>query len=201
MFHYLKKAIIWVLVVVIWFSSIESHGYFEYKFHCQIWGTTIGITLNDGELCFDYLARLNTKINAVQQDIQNAEFLISQWQDASFWSWVLAWLKGEESILLDQQSVVIASMQSFEASLFTQIKTLLQKPINAEKKLRLDRINIMRETMESTKKQWLTDSYQLIVTKMEAMQYELFVMDRMLFSADFEEMVPFIKEYLSWRAN
>lgn len=177
----------------------SSQAYFEYKFRCQIGGTTIWITLNDGELCFDYLAELNTKTNAVQQDIQNAEYLISIWEDVSFRGGVLQWLRGEEGILLDQQRIVIASMKDFELALFGQIKTLLQNPITAEKSLRLTRINNLRETMESTKKQWLSDTYQLIVTKMERLQYELFVLDRMLYSSDFEEMVPFIKDYLSWR--
>ena len=179
----------------------SSHGYFEFKFRCQIWGSTIGITLNDGELCFDYLAKLNIKINAVQQDIENTDFLIEKGEDIDFWRGILSGLKGEENILLNQQLVVIASMKDFEAALFLQVKTLLQRPISAEKQQRLSRIDIMRETMESIKKQWLTDSYELIVAKMETVQYELFVMDRMLSSNDFEEMVPFMKEYLSWKKN
>lgn len=91
-------------------------------------------------------------------------------------------------------------MMDFETALFQQVKDLLQRPITSEKQHLLSRINIMRETMQTTKKQGSKDTYTLIVTKMEDLQYRLFVMDRMLFASDFEEIVPFVKEYLSWRS-
>jgi len=196
----MKKSFLSIVLTMFLIAVFPTNWfwYFEYKFRCEISGTSIWISLDGWVLCFDFLENINAEITPLKKDIENAQIFVDQWVDVEYWKGIQSSLQSNMDILEQQQNVIITSMADYERTLFARVKELLTNPITSEKKHLLSRVNMLRETMEITKKQWAEDTYKLIVNKMEVFQYRLFVLDRMLFATDFEEIVPFVKQYLSW---
>jgi len=193
----MKKVLIslWVCGVVMLTWVVSS--YFESRYRCNIGDWTITISMDAWEQkCFAYLAGIHQQITQVDTDLEQANNFITRWTDTEYRTWIVWTLRGRKSSLQSSQTQTLLAIEDFERSLFNQIKSLLQFYLKQERNWVISDVDSLRGKLLTAKtvgNQLLFEQYR---KDMESLQYKLFLLDRIQFSHDFEELVPFLKEFL-----
>ena len=153
--------------------------------------------MNTGQQkCFDYLATIHQQLQQVTWDMQQASNYITRGTDVAYRTSINDNLMVQRSDLESQQTQALIAIRDFERSLFNQIKSLLQFYLADQRTWVLSSIERVRVQLENSKTAGNAALFQQYSTNMETLQVKLFLLDRIQFAHDFEELVPFLKEYL-----
>ncbi len=174
-----------------------SFSYFESRYWCNVESWSLTISMNSGQhKCFDYLTVINNELIQVGSDLTQASNYITWWTDIDYWKWVQTSLLTQTKSLKAQQTQALIAIRDFERSLFNQIKSLLNYYLADQRTDLLQTIDRVRVELEDSKRVWNEARFQQYLRNMETLQSKLFLIDRIQFAHDFEEMVPFLKEFL-----
>lgn len=105
-------------------------------------------------------------------------------------------LQDQKNILIKRRSQTLLAVSDFERSLFNQIKSLLVFYLADQRDDVLRSVERVRNQIVAARDIGAEMSFRSLLGTMEGLQYKLFLLDRIQFAHDFEEMVPFLKEYL-----
>ncbi len=187
------------IIGLVWIGCFLTpvYWYFERKYYCSTSDWAIIVSLRETwQKCFTYLKSLDSTIMTVQHDISLARSYITRWTNVEYWTEVVTSLENKEKLLKRLQSQTILAINDFERSLFNQVKNLLQYHLAWERESVLRDVERKRAQLEWAKAVGKYEEYKQLSQTMEILQYKLFLLDRVQFSHDFEELVPFLKEYL-----
>ncbi len=148
------------------------------------------------QTCFWYLGSLHTLLNQVDTDINQANNYITWWTDVAYWTWILWSLTTQRDSLKNRQSQTLLAIEDFERSLFNQIKSLLQFYLKEQRTAIIQSVDNLRVQLVASKTVGNKLMFEQHLKSMESLQYKLFLLDRIQFAHDFEELVPFLKEFL-----
>jgi len=191
----LKKSFITCMWFFLFLGTVSS--YFESRYRCNVQSGSITISMNSGEQkCFSYLAGIHTSLLDVQWDILQANNYITRGTDVDYRTTVLSSLTTQQESLENKKNQALIAMQDFERSLYNQIKSLLKFYLADQREGVLSQVEWVRWLLQASKESWNGVLFQQYLNQMESLQYKLFLLDRIQFSHDFEELVPFLKEYL-----
>ncbi len=151
--------------------------------------------------CFSYLAEIDSQITLIEVDMLQAQNYIIRWTDVDYWTLIYEKLERQKLWFTTARDQSLIAINDFELSLFSQIKNLLKFHLSKDKEGVLSDIKKVRISLSESKKAWNELIFQSWLQSMEQLQYRLFLLDRIEFSHDFEELVPFLKEYLYWVKN
>jgi len=153
--------------------------------------------MNTGQQkCFTYLSTLTATIDQVDADLLQADNYISRWTDVAYRTSVQWSLRLQRDGIQEKKSQAILAIDDFERSLFNQIKSLLRFYLSEQRTEVLVSVEEVRAELLMAKNDGNTQVFQQHLTTMEWLQVKLFLLDRIQFAHDFEELVPFLKEYL-----
>ncbi len=195
------KKILLVIISSIAFASV-ANGYFESRYWCNSQTGSLTISMNTWQQkCFDYLASIHQDLTQINTDLTQANNYISFGTDVSYRNSVVETLLDDRDDLRLLQSQAIIAINDFERALFNQIKSLLQFYLAEQRTWVLNSIERLRIQIDTAKRTWNTLQYTQLINNMETLQIKLFMLDRIQFAHDFEELVPFLKKYLygSWQ--
>ena len=186
-----------VCFVVLWSSAF---GYFEPRYRCDVSQEEIVVSLqstsNTPQKCFSYLNTLETTIGKLDSDISQAQNYITWWTDVTYRSSIYKALNTQKTALeLSQQQVVVA-MDDFERTLYMKVRRLLKFHLTDDRDTTLADIKQVNKELEKSKLWGYDLLFKQLSAQMEQLQYRLFLLDRIQFAHDFEELIPFLKEYL-----
>lgn len=188
------------LVSLLW--SVQVFSYFESRYWCTVTPQEITVQMNWGDQkCFSYLAEIDSQITLIEVDMLQAQNYIIRWTDVDYWTLIYEKLERQKLWFTTARDQSLIAINDFELSLFSQIKNLLKFHLSKDKEGVLSDIKKVRISLSESKKAWNELIFQSWLQSMEQLQYRLFLLDRIEFSHDFEELVPFLKEYLYWVKN
>lgn len=186
-----------VVVVVVLHSFSIWYGYFEYKFRCTISPTNITVSLNKTwQKCLDYLSEIDWSLQKIRNDIVQAKSYVWRWADITYRTEVYNTLINQQNLLIASREQTIVAIDDFEQSLFTKIKTLLKFHLDADKQLAIQSIASLRNQLTLARNSGDSQMFRQLLPRMELLQYQLFLLNQIESSSNFEELVPFLKQYL-----
>ncbi len=194
----MRNRLVVMSAVCIWLASTGVvDGYFEWKYYCTVQSSNITVSLSTGtKKCFGHIAETTQSIQQVESDIAQANAFISLWTDVAYRNEVLLTLASQKKSQERTKTQVLLAMSDFERSLFNQIKSLLVFYLSEQRSGVLRSIQSISNQSTVALESWNELSFKNLASTMEWLQYKLFLLDRIQFAHDFEEMVPFLKEYL-----
>lgn len=191
-----NRIIIWCLGII-WLLGMSS-GYFESRYRCTISAGNITVSLQSGnQKCFSYLSTTQISLTELNNDLRQARDFITWGSDVDYWTTVVASLETQKSSLETSRDQTIAAIVDFERALFIQIQSLLEFHLTDDRTSALTGVRTTKEQLIQARLRWDTILFNNLQSTMEWFQHTLFLLDRILFAHDFEEMMPFLKEYLS----
>jgi hypothetical protein len=174
-----------------------TFGYFEWKYQCNIDKGQIVVSLTQWNAkCFYYLETLDWDIADIQSDMSQAQQYIAWGTDKDYRAVILVDLQAQKEILTRSKAQLVVAIDDFESSLFVQIKRLLRYYLASQREWVLSNIQRSRTQLMQAKVAGNELWFRELISNMESLQYKLFLLDRIQYAHDFEELVPFLKEYL-----
>lgn len=199
--RYFKRFLsIFLILISIGYGST----YFEWKYFCDLNNGNITVSLNEwNQKCFWYLNAFDTSLSQLQQDISQAKSFIDAGSDTEYRSSLVDSLTQEKTKLEVLQSQLLIAISDFEGALFNQIKSLLVFYLAEQRESVLGNVDRLRWHLITARVAGNELQYKQLLNNMEILQYKLFLLDRIQFAHDFEELIPFLKEYLygSWKSQ
>lgn len=144
-----------------------------------------------------YLADVNTQLWEVEKNIIAAENHIRLEQDVAYRKGVLSSLYTQRTAVELLQEKLLVAVNDFELDLFRQIHALVRFQLKGDREKVFAKEEEAKQAMQYAKKTGNIDTLIKEIQIIEYYQKRIALLDRIQFSASFEEMMPFLKEYLN----
>ncbi len=185
----------WVSIVS--FVPHETQAYFEARYFCVVRNTQITVSLQKtNKLCLDYIRETEQRLDEVNKNIIAAQNHIRLKQDVVYRQWVLTWLQWERTSIQVLKEKLVVAIDDFEWDLFRKIHALVRYQLKGDREKvfarREDAMSQARKSKSSGDVHWFVRATQ----RVEYYQKRVHLLDRIHFAQSFEEMMPFLKEYL-----
>lgn len=178
-------------------APARVEAYFEARYFCEVKARQITVTLQKTDkLCLSYVHETSKRSKELADNIAAAQNHIRLKQDVEYWQWVSTALQLERAGIESLKEKMLAAITDFERDLFRKIHALVRY------QLKWDREKVFAKDAEITQ-QWVIakesgdlNALVLAIQRREYYQKRIALLDRIHFAASFEELMPFLKEYL-----
>lgn len=191
-----KMLFLIVLVVLLLLSF--SYWYFENRYYCRINKESINVSLKKWvwyDSCLEKIKAIDSKIENNTVNINLSNGYINKWEDVEYWSSLKAQLTLEKSALVELKSNLLFFMNSFEETLFLKIKKLLYYHYKDDKERIDNKIKQMNKMKQLFLSRWNTKQLREYNEIISNLYKNKVIINNILQSNNFEEMVPFLRMY------
>lgn len=193
MFKSLKLFFILVLSVL----SFAGYGYFEWKYFCSVEGNTIDVSIATGDQkCFPYLEQLSTRIDVLDEDISTAGVHIKAENDLAYRIQVKQDLEKKRDILKTLRDQFVTAIDDYEKELFFKVKSLVGHYLMPKREEVVQKIQQAYSLLFRLKLAGDEKNFAFVVSKMDYLETQLLLLDRIKFAHTFAELIPPLKQYL-----
>ncbi len=175
-----------------------SFWYFEYKYWCKFDNQKIIISLmqedQDFQKCVDVLWKISYKIKEIEQNIKTAS-KYAAWGDI-FWKNVLVENEKQKYKLQQLREDLLNKVEMFEKKYFEKIKKIIDNYIYKQKNVYLSEKKFILQQMNDYLRKGDAESYKKLRMQLDSIIVILTILDKVLISQNFEEMIPNLKMFL-----
>ncbi len=194
----LKKLVL-ILVLILFFAN-NTFAYFEYKYYCVINSDNISVSLSKKDnykKCMDLIKDIDQKIYDIDDNISIADKYIKKNWDKEYWLWVKEDLTKKKNNLNFLDAKIKSSMILFENSLFVKVKKVLDYYLTKELLNVSANILLVHDKISEAKRLSDGDKLKENIKIMEERVVKKYLLEWILNSDDFEQMVPLLKNRLA----
>lgn len=200
---------LWLLscCVVLWtiITNFDvGYWYFEYRYYCTI-QSNISITISikpeqdSTQKCLSYVQVLDQNIKYYSKQIKIAQDNINQWQ---FTDYRESYIEDTQVKLLQSRFLhkqLIKSMNKFEIDLFQKTMMYINYRLKSTNKNLQSSVDYYEAQMVSTIEAWESGSLQNIIQDYNSKKVKLDIINRILKSTNFNELMPLYTLYQQWK--
>ncbi len=181
-----------------------SHGYFEYKYYCNI-QTSNRITITtksntpEDRTCLSYLRTLDQKINIYVQQVKIAQLSLTNQPEYS--EYRNSYLDEIQPKLLQSkilQTQIIKVMNKFENDLFDKTMLYVRYRYKTTRQNLIKNLERRDKALVAAVKEWDHDAVLRINKKYRSDKRKLETINLMFESQNFNELMPFYTMLQKW---
>lgn len=197
----MKKFILIIIVFTTFFIGLCT-AYMEDVVFCTLWKNSITVTLErqHNHKCSEYLSVLSQVINSEYNDILAIQKLIKQWYDVEYWKEIRETKREKLKKILTIKEQIETAIAEFDLNLFVKMKDYIVytvTPYQTKYKKVLKNLNNLKD-----KWQILSND---IKKKMDYLQEDITVIDRIFDSTDYDTLIKnfnrhlYLKNQIEWK--
>ena len=191
------KSLKLLFILSLFILSFKSYGYFEWRYFCSVQGNVIDVSIATGDQkCFPYLEQLSTRIDVLEEDINSANVHIKAEKDISYRTQVKEDLEKKKDILKNLRDQFIVAIDDYEKELFFKVKSLVGHYLMPKREEIVKKIQQSYSLLFRLKLAGDEKNFAFVVSKMDQLEMELTLLDRIKFAHTFAELIPPLKQYL-----
>jgi hypothetical protein len=180
-------------------SFDHSHGYFEYRYQCEIQNNTrITITLKpstSSKPCLTYIKTLDQNARSYSEQIKQAQVHIAQWE---FIDYRQSYIDNIQPKLLQSRILhrqIIKAMTKFEQDLFQKTMVYLNYRYRTTRKNLEQYINMREIAIINATDAGESEDLKKIIQKHNTEKRKFEILKLMLKATNFNELMPFYELY------
>lgn len=199
---------IWLIVccIMLWWliSRFDvSHGYFEYKYYCDI-QTNVRITISlkpeteTSKLCLSYIQILDQNIKFYSEQVKAWQAWLQEW---IFNEYRQSYLDETQPKLLQSRVLhrqIINSMSKFEADLFQKTMLYIRYRYKNTRNNLINNLDRRTTSSNDAITEGNTDILLRMNKKYRTEKRKLEVLNLMFAATNFNELMPFYTMYKQW---
>lgn len=185
------------IAVVSFTVPTKAFWYFENKFLCTIGDNSITVSLHEWEKpCFDYIEKVATKINTLQEDISTAQHYIDKNRDVEYRTAIKETLSEDKARYELSRNQLVTTMDDYENELFLRIKVLVYFYLQPERVAIEEKIAQADVLLLRMRLSWIWDQYRTVLNKRDELYRDWLLLDAIKRATSFEALLFPLKTYL-----